>query len=209
MMIIRWLTKTISIFLLIGLLAQPCLAFFQQENGSTAQTLTTSENVNNSNINANDGIQKEVVQKEVVQKEAINNDEPLPFMKEQETSADQVTGFGLLMRTLGALLVILGLLVAGIWLTRRTSGLRLNASNEQSLMTVVSTTSIGEKQSLSVVRFGNKTLLIGATHQSIQVLAIEKGEGEELEKETIESSYSVKDLLNTTEFAEQDRILKY
>lgn len=193
----KWPIKTIGIFLLVGLLAQPSLAFFQQESQTTTQSGSRVNYVNNTDTNANGNTQKETVR----------NEEPLPFMKE-DAKEEQVTGIGLLARTLGALLLILGLLVAGTWLLRRTSGLKL-AANGESPVTVVSTTNIGEKQSLSVVKFGNKTLLVGATSQSIKVLATEKSEDFEMEEEVIENACSVKDLLDAAELAKQHKILKY
>lgn len=193
----KWPIKTIGIFLLVGLLAQPSLAFFQQESQTTSQTGNTVNHDNNTNTNASSNTQKETVK----------NEEPLPFMKE-DAKEEQVTGIGLLARTLGALLLILGLLVAGTWLLRRTSGLKL-AANGESPVTVVSTTNIGEKQSLSVVKFGNKTLLVGATSQSIKVLATEKNEDFGMEEEVIENACSVKDLLDAAELAKQHKILKY
>jgi flagellar biosynthetic protein FliO len=98
----------------------------------------------------------------------------LPFMKADETAVEAPSTGGLLIRTLGALLLIVGLIIGGAWALKRFAGNRFNTkSDEGPALTVLSTVSLGDRRSLSVVRFGDRTLLLGSTQQSITLLSTE------------------------------------
>jgi flagellar biogenesis protein FliO len=80
----------------------------------------------------------------------------------------------LLLRTLGALLLILGLLLAAAWGLRRWGGARFTATgpDEGELeLAVIATLPLGERRTVSAVRFGNQTLLLGSTAQAVTLLA--------------------------------------
>ncbi len=202
--------KIICLLLLMSLFAQPMIIALQQEsNFSIAKAATDSNATGNSDAN-NSSQANTSTQVNTVTQANTSTDEHLSFMKEDsQLPTEQLTGFGLLLRTVGALLLILGLLVAGAWLLRRSTSLKLDAAINGSPLTVISTTNIGDKQSLSVVKFGSKTLLVGATGQNIKVLASEKSEENEIAEEMVKNAYSVKDLLDATELAEQHKLLKY
>lgn len=131
----------------------------------------------------------------------VKDEDSLPFMK-KEKEPEELNGFGLLLRTVGALLLILGLLVVGVWAMRRMGNPRLGLPDSKTPFTVLSTTSIGDKQSVSAVRFGNRILLLGATGNSIRVLASEDCPKEEKNEKAyvVEEQHapSVGELLKST-----------
>jgi flagellar biosynthetic protein FliO len=108
--------------------------------------------------------------------QGVADQEHLPFMAEERGtgSAEAPSAGGLLIRTAGALLIIVGLIVAAGWGLRRLGGARFGATGQDSPeLAVLSSVGLGERRSLAVVRFANRTLLIGTTAQSITLLADE------------------------------------
>lgn len=104
------------------------------------------------------------------------NEPELAFLPDEgnQPAAEQSGLLGLVMRTVGALFLIVGLVVAGAWLVRRFNGARFNPSREDvPELFVLTTVALGDRRSLAVVRFGEKTFLLGSTAQAITVLAVE------------------------------------
>ncbi len=66
------------------------------------------------------------------------------------------------------LVLVLALIPAGAWLIRRMPGLRDQRTRS---ISVLETLNIGPRERLLVVRAGSRTLLIGATSQSISLLS--------------------------------------
>jgi flagellar biosynthetic protein FliO len=101
------------------------------------------------------------------------DDDRLEFMihDDRNASADQPSSIGMMARALGALLLVIGLLVASAWCLRRLKGTPLGGAREDAQLAVLTTVSIGDKRSLTVVRFGQRTLLLGSTQQSVTLLA--------------------------------------
>jgi flagellar biogenesis protein FliO len=101
------------------------------------------------------------------------DDDRLPFMlgPEQNAHIEQPSAVGLLARTIGALLLIIGLLVGGSWALRRIKGSPFAASRDDAGLVVLKTISIGDRRTLTVVRFGERTLLLGSTQQAVTLLA--------------------------------------
>ena len=101
----------------------------------------------------------------------------LPFMAEssrEEQQAAPSTG-GLMLRTLGALLLIVGLIVAAAWGMKRFGGARFGkAVDDAPTLQVLNSVGLGDKRSIAVIRFGERTMLIGSTAQSITLLAEEQ-----------------------------------
>jgi flagellar biosynthetic protein FliO len=100
--------------------------------------------------------------------------ERLPFMEQprDEDGAQAPGAAGLLVRTLGALCLIVGLIAAAAWGLRRFGGAQFSGSSEDAPeLTVLATLSLGNQRSLSAVRFGDRLLLIGSTAQAITLLA--------------------------------------
>ena len=111
--------------------------------------------------------------------ETLGENERLPFMTEHSedgsanSTAEPGTG-GLLFRTLGALLLIGGLIFAAAWGFKKFgAGTFGRVALDAPDLAVISTVSLGTNRSLAVVRFGAQTLLIGATAQSLTLLAAE------------------------------------
>jgi flagellar biosynthetic protein FliO len=107
---------------------------------------------------------------------AVADQERLPFMADDRStgSAEAPSAGGLLIRTVGALLLIVGLIVAAGWGLRRFGGAKFGAPGQDGPeLAVLSSVALGERRSLAVVRFANRTLLIGTTGQSITLLADE------------------------------------
>lgn len=101
-------------------------------------------------------------------------DEPLPFMADtaNETQQQPPSAGGLLVRTLGALLLIVGLIVAAAWGIKRFGGARFGTPLENApSLAVINSLSLGERRSLTIVRFGSRTLLLGSTSNSVTLLA--------------------------------------
>ncbi len=107
----------------------------------------------------------------------LQADERLPFMAESSNPQEQAapsTG-GLMLRTLGALLLIVGLIVAAAWGMKKFGGARFGkVADDAPELSILNTVALGDKRSLAIVRFGNRNLLLGSTVQSITVLADEK-----------------------------------
>jgi len=128
--------------------------------------------------------------------------EPLPFALEDvgETNREVPSAAGLLFRTLGALLLIVGLIVAVSWGLRRFGGGRFGtARKEGPALNVITTVSLGSRRSLAVVRFGERNLLIGTTAQTVTLLAAEDALSGEVQTPT---PRSVADLLKADEAKE-------
>jgi len=103
-----------------------------------------------------------------------NASERLPFMAENERESQQAapsTG-GLLLRTLGALLLIVGLIVAAAWGMKRFGGARFGAPKEDAPeLAILNSVALGDRRSVAIVQFGQRTLLLGSTPQAITLLA--------------------------------------
>jgi flagellar biosynthetic protein FliO len=101
-------------------------------------------------------------------------DDRLPFMtsNERDSHEQPSSAAGLLLRTLGALLLIVGLIVAAAWGMKRFGGARFGTPQEDAPpLAVLNSLSLGERRSLTIVRFGDRTLLLGSTAHSVTLLA--------------------------------------
>jgi flagellar protein FliO/FliZ len=125
-----------------------------------------------------------------------SGNEPLPFMADTETEKREQppSASGLLVRTLGALLLIIGLIVAAGWGIKRFGGARFgNAKEKAPGLSILNSVSLGERRSLMIVRYGDRTLLLGSTAQSVTLLAEDETEDFEAHPR------SVADILNDEE----------
>lgn len=95
---------------------------------------------------------------------------------EHNPNVEQPSAVGLLARTIGALLLIIGLLLGGTWALRRIKGSPFATSRDDTRLLVLKTISIGDRRTLTVVRFGERTLLLGSTQQSVTLLASDDDE---------------------------------
>ncbi|MEW6733447.1 MAG: flagellar biosynthetic protein FliO [Acidobacteriota bacterium] len=101
------------------------------------------------------------------------SDDRLPFMSEDRlnTNHDQASGLAIVARTGGSLALIIGLLIVAMWCLKRYGGARFGTQSADAPLSILTTIPIGDRRALTVVRFGGKTLLIGSTPTSINVLA--------------------------------------
>lgn len=111
--------------------------------------------------------------------EPLGEDESIPFMREQEKEAQTsgVSTGGLLVKTLGAMLLIVGLIFFGAWGLKKVgfNPLKKQSKGDMPDLSVLSSVSLGTNRTLSVVKFGDRVLLVGSTAQSFTLLA-DKGE---------------------------------
>jgi flagellar biosynthetic protein FliO len=127
---------------------------------------------------------------------ANSDEDRLPFMQndQQTNKRDQPSTIGLLIRTLGALSLIVGLIVAASWGMRRFGGTHFTKNNEiASIVKVISTIPLGDRRSLMLVRFKDRTLLVGSTPQTLSLLA------EDYEEPTNAPIRSVADILKESD----------
>lgn len=109
--------------------------------------------------------------------EPMGEDDRLPFMQnERSTNQTETSAGGMLLRTLGAMLLIVGTIFFGAW------GLRKFGANlgwfqpnnaivhDAPELIVVNTVNLGNGRTLAVVKFGDRNLLVGATAQSFTLL---------------------------------------
>lgn len=153
------------------------LAFFCWAAGGFAQ---------NSNTNTNAPA--------VQQNEVTAENDHLPFMQQEQGAAPQEpTSGGLLIKTLGSMLLIVGLIFFGAWGAKK---LGFGGAKAQSLadapdLAILSSVSLGNSRTISTVRFGDRVLVIGSTPQSFTLLAEEAA----VEKISLGNSRSVAEML--------------
>jgi len=126
----------------------------------------------------------------------MGENERLSFMRSEEGQDKEApTSGGLFLKTLGAMMLIVGLVFFGAWTLKKFgfgSGGSANAGESPEL-TILSSVSPGSGRTISVVKFGTRTLLIGSTTQTFTLLADEAGSEFEFTSEP--TPRSVADLL--------------
>ncbi len=123
--------------------------------------------------------EKEADSKTETQVEVLKENEGLPFMQKKTTPAlKQTSSGGYLLKTLGATFLILGLIFFGAWGLKKLGlgNFKTNDDDSAPDLTILSSVSPGSGRTLSVVRFGERTLLVGSTAQSFTLLADESDE---------------------------------
>ncbi len=127
--------------------------------------------------------------------EIMGEDDRLPFMQnEQRAETAEPSSGSLLLKTLGAMFLIIGLLFFGAWGVKKYGlfGARTTVTEDAPNLRIMSSVSVASGQTISVIRFGERVLLVGSTAQSFTLLADEYGE----ESAEIEAQpKSVSDLL--------------
>lgn len=110
---------------------------------------------------------------QIAQAQPLGEDEQLPFMVEREKAAPN--SGKLALRALAALCLIVGAIFFAGWGWKKIGGKRFGRAPEevQCDLKIVSSVALGNNRSLNAVRFGDKTLLVGATAQSFTLLAVE------------------------------------
>ncbi|MCY7347165.1 MAG: flagellar biosynthetic protein FliO [Pyrinomonadaceae bacterium] len=108
--------------------------------------------------------------------EAMGENDSLPFMQNQPAAEDNQPGTGnLLIKTVGAMLLIVGLMFFGAWGLKKAGFDRFKQNDAAGAidLAVVSTVSMGGGRTISAVRFGERILLVGSTAQTFTLLADE------------------------------------
>lgn len=115
---------------------------------------------------------------QTVQNEQVMGEEDrLPFMQTEETAVSKESGSSLLLvfRTLGAMVLIVGLIFFGAWGLKKMGFGNLKTASVENApdLTILSSVSLGSGRTISTVRFGERVLLVGSTAQSFTLLADE------------------------------------
>ena len=109
-------------------------------------------------------------------REPMSEDDRLPFMQPVENTESREPGSGgLMLKTIGAMLLVVGLIFAGAWAAKKM-GFGTTISNgdpDEFGIAILKSISLGNGRTLSTVRFGERVLLIGLTSQAVTLLAEE------------------------------------
>ncbi len=109
--------------------------------------------------------------------EPMREGERLTFMQKDKVMArSQPESGSLLLKTLGAMFLIVGLVFFGAWSLKKLGFGNNSASATDSSPELVILSNVSPKngQTISVVKFGERTLLVGSTAQSFTLLAEEQ-----------------------------------
>ncbi|NNE65125.1 MAG: hypothetical protein HKN33_01050 [Pyrinomonadaceae bacterium] len=122
-------------------------------------------------------------------KKPLLNDS-IPFMKTNKAvPAKPASAAGSIwLKTIGSVLLILGLLFVGTWVIKKTglAGLASGQSGDSPDLKILTSVTPRNGQTISAVRFGDRVLLVGSTQNSFTLLA---EDGHDLqEEEAIEES---------------------
>lgn len=75
------------------------------------------------------------------------------------------------LKLAGAMIVVIGAIYGFLFLLRKMMGMRLSSNRNQRFLELLETTYIGQKKSISLVRFADRAILIGSSENSIAPLA--------------------------------------
>jgi len=151
------------------------------DSASTPATIQSTENATRASTGATP--EDTASDSSAAKTEKQNGEDRLPFLAHDrsEAEAEAPSAGGLLLRTLGALLLIVGLIVAASWGMKRMGGARFGAAQTDAPeLRVLASVALGDKRSLAIIRFGERNLLVGSTAQSITLLAEDAEETNEV-----------------------------
>lgn len=104
----------------------------------------------------------------------MTENDRIPFLANQNTataSPDQSNG-SLIVKMIGSLAVVIGLLFGGVWAVKRFApGILPRTAAVDAQLALVESITIGPGRTIATVRFGERLLLVGATAQSMILLA--------------------------------------
>lgn len=105
--------------------------------------------------------------------EPLGENDDIPFMRTEQAAASEPSSASLLVKTIGAMALIVGLIFAGAWAAKKMGfGSSRPTGAEMSVeLSVLNTVSMGGGKSLCAIRFGSRTLLVGSTAQNFTLLA--------------------------------------
>jgi flagellar biosynthetic protein FliO len=103
----------------------------------------------------------------------------------------------MLLRTFGALLLIVGLIAAAGWALRHFGVINFGKQHSDAAgLKVLDTVQLGDRRTLTLVKFGERTLLIGSTPQGLSLLAEQAEELELPQGDYMPTVRTVTDLLD-------------
>jgi flagellar protein FliO/FliZ len=88
----------------------------------------------------------------------------------QATSGDPGSPLWAIVKLLSALAIVIAALYGGLYLLKRMMMTRRTASARQAALEVIESAYVGPKKTVSLVRVGNKAVLVGVTDQQISML---------------------------------------
>jgi flagellar biogenesis protein FliO len=100
-------------------------------------------------------------------------DDRLPFMQHEEgRETGSASTSGIILKTFGALLIIVGLIFFAAWgLKKLGYGPKSSSKPDAPELAIISTVTVGSGRTISTIKFGTRTLLVGSTPQSFTLLA--------------------------------------
>lgn len=114
------------------------------------------------------------VQQNQNETQVLGENERIPFMQAEESAkqADSSSG-SLILRTFGAMLLIVGVIFFGAWAMKKLGFVKSPSVllSDAPELSVLNSVSIGNNQTISAIKFGEKVLLVGSTSQSFTLLA--------------------------------------
>ncbi len=110
-----------------------------------------------------------------VSAERASTETPVPITLEELSGGGSVTGGSLtaassLLKILSALVIVVACIYGGVYVLKRFMNRRNKSRNGQQLLEVLETTYVGPKRTVSLIRVGNKTVLVGVTESNISAL---------------------------------------
>lgn len=76
-----------------------------------------------------------------------------------------------LAKMVGALLVVIVCIYVGIYLLKRTTGGRYSSSRGTNALEVIETACVGQRKTISLIRVGEKSVLVGVTDDRMALLS--------------------------------------
>lgn len=120
---------------------------------------------------------------DVTREHAVSSAQEAPVQVEPEAGSGASPAFGSIVRMLGALLVVVVLLYASVYLLKRFMAGRLK-TGRVGMLSIVETVHLGPKLSLSLVKVGSRGVLVGVTEHGMSALTeISESELATVEKE--------------------------
>lgn len=112
-------------------------------------------------------------------KEAKAESLPFKLNDRAQLASETPSAGGMLLRTFGVLLLIVGFIAAAGWGLRYFGLINFGKQHSETAgLKVLDTVPLGERRTLTLVKFGERTLLIGSTPQGLTLLAEQADEPE-------------------------------
>jgi flagellar biogenesis protein FliO len=204
------LSKLILLLMTMAVLTLPAMAQNKQKAASNTAPAQNAQNSQKAASNTVAPAQPAQVAQATQTTQAgqagpMAEDEKITFMQQEEAhSTENVSTGGIIFKTLGAMLIVVGLIFFGAWgLKKFGFGNKAGAQADTPELSVVSSVTVGSGRTISSVKFGNRILLVGSTPQSFTLLA-DGADGADEENFYTASPRSVAELLAAEESFEDE-----